>query len=145
VFEEHGIYLQRADLDRINGGRAVRRAFQLRPSGEYLPDGTAVQVGSLYVVDTPGNRRVWDQLANTLPDPNRIEEPLKVDSDAEGRGGDDGADALRYGVATRLGTPKDPTPGEEVRAIRRGLDPLSRTEADDFDELLVKAQRRRVS
>ena len=34
-------------------------------------------------------------------DPNRPEDVLKVDADEEGNGGDDCADALRYGVATK--------------------------------------------
>jgi len=45
------------------------------------------------------------RLIETLPalqhDPNRPEDVLKVDTDEDGVGGDDAADALRYLVATK--------------------------------------------
>ena len=39
---------------------------------------------------------------NRQHDPTRPEDVLKVDSDDDGSGGDDAADALRYLVSTRL-------------------------------------------
>jgi phage terminase large subunit len=48
------------------------------------------------------------RLVETLPalqhDPNRPEDVLKVDADEDGVGGDDGADCLRYMVATKVPT-----------------------------------------
>jgi hypothetical protein len=37
-----------------------------------------------------------------MPDPDYINEPLKVDADDQGRGGDDGENSFRFGVATRV-------------------------------------------
>lgn len=150
VFEDHGIYLLRADLDRVNGGRALRRALQTYPvldeAGEpVLLDGAPMIRSGLYLVDTPGNRRVLDQVAETMPDPDNIEAPLKVDSDAEGRGGDDGVDAFRYGIATRLGTPALPFEETEVGKVRAKLDQSSRREAEAFDRAMQKALKRRTS
>lgn len=98
VFAAHGIYLAKADLDKVNGGRAVNRALKVR-------DGRS----QVYVVRTPGNLRVWDQLGEILPDPNDVRKPAKVDADMNGVGGDDGADMLRYGLATRIGAAVLPT------------------------------------
>lgn len=96
IFGAQGIYLVRADIDRVNGGRALRRALSFKRSA----DGALTEPPALYVVDTPGNRRVLDQLAEIMPDENNVEKPAKVDADSEGRGGDDGADMIRYGVAS---------------------------------------------
>jgi len=56
-------------------------------------------------------------LLETIPslqhDPNRPEDVLKVDSDEDGIGGDDAADALRYLVANR--------PARVIMAKLRGL------------------------
>lgn len=96
VFYESGIWLVKADTDLVNGGRAVRRALSVT-DGSNGP--------GFVMVDTPGNRRVFDQLANTMPDENNVNKPAKVDADAEGRGGDDGADMVRYGLATKVRVP----------------------------------------
>lgn len=99
IFFSQGINLAKADVDRINGGRALRRAL-------HVVNGSP----GFVMVDTPGNRRVFDQLAETMPDENNVNKPAKVDCDAEGRGGDDGADMARYGVATRYQPPTEPAP-----------------------------------
>lgn len=87
VFGEHKIWLTPADDDRVNGGRALRGLLAPHDTGP-----------GFVMIDTPGNRRVFDQLAETMPDPNNVNKPQKVDCDSEGRGGDDGADMVRYGV-----------------------------------------------
>lgn len=99
VFYRYGIWLAKADTDRINGGRALRRALSVNAS---------TKEPALVMIDTPGNRRVFDQLAEIMPDENNVNKPAKADADSEGRGGDDGADMLRYGVATRAPIPKEP-------------------------------------
>lgn len=86
VFNRHNVFIDKANLDRVAGSAAVRRAF--------LSDG-------IRFVDTPGNRRLVSELASLVPDPSKPEAPLKVDADADtGLGGDDGPDCLRYGLAT---------------------------------------------
>jgi hypothetical protein len=132
VFEEHGISLWPADTDRVNGSRAVRRALEVR-------QGRA----GVYLVETPGNLRVFNQLSAMLPDPNNINKPAKIDCDAHGRGGDDGADMFRYAIATRIDAPHDPYLGDEVAEARAKLDQVSRKEAEKVDAFMEKLVRRR--
>jgi hypothetical protein len=87
IFARSKIYLTRADIDKVNGGRAVNRQLKNR---------------RVKIVRTAGNLRGFDQLSEILPDPIDIRKPLKVDADSEGIGGDDFADAFRYGIATRV-------------------------------------------
>lgn len=91
VFHKHKIILTRADIDPVNGGRAVNRAFKVRNGRS-----------SAYLIKTPGNARVFDQLSEILPDENDIRRPRKVDADANGTGGDDGADMVRHGQSSRM-------------------------------------------
>ena len=97
VFAKRGILLTKADIDLINGGRAVNRQLKGRPF-------------RVRIVKTKGNARVFDQLGEILPDENDIRKPAKVDADEHGVGGDDGADALRYGLATRVPAASAPRP-----------------------------------
>jgi hypothetical protein len=96
VFSRAKISLVMADIDKVNGGRAVNRQLKAK---------------RVRIVKTPGNLRVFDQLGEILPDEDDIRKPAKVDADAHGIGGDDGADMFRYGIATRIGAarvPKEP-------------------------------------
>lgn len=93
IFAERALYIIPADTDKVNGGRAVRRA--LAASDPSRRQG-------FYLVDTPTNRRVYAQLCEIIPDPNDVNKPCKVDADADGKGGDDGADMVRYGLATHV-------------------------------------------
>lgn len=100
VFLAAGILLRKADIDKANGGKALRRALAVDGQGRTR----------LYFVDDPKgqNRRVFHQVADIVPDPNDINKPCKVDADADGKGGDDGADMLRYAIATRIGASTEP-------------------------------------
>lgn len=109
VFLKHRILLVRADIDRVNGGRALRRALDFKRDAA---TGILSKVPKLRIVDTPGNRRVIQQLQEIMPDENNVEKPGKIDCDSEGRGGDDGADMLRYGIASKLRTPNRPEESE---------------------------------
>ena len=96
VFNKYGIHLTLADIDKVNGGRAVNRELKN---------------GRVKIVRTPGNLRVYDQLGEIMPDPNDIRKPGKVDADpSTGLGGDDGADMFRYGIATRSKARSAPPP-----------------------------------
>lgn len=92
-FAKQRIMLTRADIDKINGGRAVNRQLKQQ---------------RVRIVKTPGNLRVFDQLGEILPDENDVRKPGKVDADSDGIGGDDGADMFRYGIATRIRAAKAP-------------------------------------
>lgn len=96
VFAKKGILLIRADIDKVNGGRAVNRQLKQK---------------RVRIVRTPGNVRVFDQLGEILPDENDVRKPAKIDADANGVGGDDGADAFRHGVATKV---KAQQPGKAI-------------------------------
>lgn len=101
IFMVAGIGLIPADHDPVNSGRAVNRALRIREDGK----------SGVYLVRTPGNLRVFDQLSEIVPDENDIRKPKKVDADVFGQGGDDGADMFRHGVATHAvayGVPEKP-------------------------------------
>lgn len=104
VFLPYGIRLERADDDKVNGGRAVRRALHV------TVDEKGEATAGVYLCDTPGNRRVFDQLAEIMPDENDVNKPAKVDCDSEGRGGDDGADVFRNGLSTQIPESAEPLP-----------------------------------
>lgn len=106
VFLAHKILLRRADVDRANGGRAVRRAlaFKRGEDGKFVPG----HEPKLFIVRTEGNLRLVRQLLEIMPDPDKVNEPLKVDADSQGRGGDDGADMFRYGIASKRRKVKEP-------------------------------------
>jgi hypothetical protein len=106
VFAKAGIALRPADTDLVNGGRAVRRAMDFKRD----ETGAFTKHSRVYVVDTPGNRRVLAQLAEIMPDEDNVNKPEKVDADSEGRGGDDGADMFRYGIASHPPLAVDTTP-----------------------------------
>lgn len=89
VFDRYGICLGRANIDRGAGAKAVRRLIARRDEGLRLE-----------IVDTPGNRRVIDELAKLVPDPLNLDVPAKRDANERGEHGDDGADVFRYGVAS---------------------------------------------
>lgn len=99
IFADHGLFLVPADTDRVNGGRAVRRA---------LAASDATRQAGVYLIDTPNTRRVFQQLVELVPDPNDVNKPGKVNADQDGRGGDDGADMFRYGLATRVPAAVEP-------------------------------------
>lgn len=90
VFFRKGIRMTKADIDPVNGGRAVNRAFKVREGRS-----------DTYIIKTPGNIRVFDQLCEILPDEDDVRRPRKVNADEHGVGGDDGADAVRHGQSSR--------------------------------------------
>lgn len=130
VFAKQKIFLQKADIDLVNGGRAVNRQLKIK-------HGRA----GVYIVNEPGNLRVFDQLGEIVPSPLDVRKPMKVDADEDGIGGDDGADMFRYGVATRVGatpieddrrTPEDKHPGFDLlkRRLKSRNDTMERDPSD---------------
>lgn len=88
--------LEKANISRVSGLNNVRdyvhwQATQSEP--ERSP--------RFRMFDTEGNRRVLAQLQAMQVDPKKVEDALKVDADQSGRGGDDGYDMVRYGLASR--------------------------------------------
>lgn len=134
IFADCNIALVRADTGLVNGARAVRHALHVR-------DGRP----RLRVVDTPNNLRGLAQLATIKPDPKNAHKPLKVNADSHGNGGDDFADAFRYGLATRMAIPEEPYPGAEVLAARAKLDTISRREDEEWDRMVKRLNKGRRS
>lgn len=93
-FQNHGISLRRANIDRINGAAQVRHhlAWQSLANGQNKP--------RFYIFDTCPLS--FDGLSRALVDPDRPEDVLKVDaSENDPYSGDDAYDMIRYGLMTR--------------------------------------------
>lgn len=88
-YRQHGYHFTHASVDRINGATAI-----------------AERLGNIHAdVSVPVTFRVFNtchRTIATLPamvhDPRRPEDVLKIDADAEGSGGDDCYDMVRYGL-----------------------------------------------
>lgn len=99
-FAKAGIALERATIERINGAQAV-----LERLGNKAAEGRAETPPTLFI--DPDCRRTIATIPRMVGDPRRPEDVRKVDADAEGRGGDDCYDMLRYGV---MDAPAAPAP-----------------------------------
>jgi hypothetical protein len=86
-YGERGYFMTRAHTDRVNGWAAIRDRLG-NPSVGHVP--------TLYLFDTCP--RAAAALKALVHDPKRPEDALKVDVDANGVGGDDSADCVRYGL-----------------------------------------------
>jgi len=98
-----GIYLNPAQMDRINGAGRILAL---------LGDADRGVKNRVYVFDTCA--RLIDCVPTMEHDPNRPEDVLKVDTDEDGIGGDDAYDAWRYGVMEQItprGNQTDPFAG----------------------------------
>lgn len=88
-YAEEGLRLVRANTDRPGGAAEV-----LARLGDVEADPPVSP--RLFVSESC--RRLIECIPSLEHDPHRPEDVLKVDTDEEGRGGDDPYDALRYGV-----------------------------------------------
>src|SRR5262249_51682856 len=90
-YRKCGVQLWQAATDRVTGWSEILRRFG---------DPELRQKPTLQIFDRC--QRLINCLPNLQHDPKRPEDVLKVDADPEtGEGGDDEADALRYGVMHR--------------------------------------------
>ena len=90
-YSDLNIRLKPANTDRVNGWAEILKRLG-DPSAGIRP--------TLFIHSRC--QRLIECLPILQHDPNRPEDVLKVDTDEEGVGGDDPADALRYLVATNL-------------------------------------------
>jgi phage terminase large subunit len=88
-YSDLGISLRPANMDRVNGWAEILKR---------LGDPVAAVPPRLFIHNRCS--RLIDCLPSLQHDPSRPEDVLKVDPDADGAGGDDSADALRYLIAT---------------------------------------------
>jgi hypothetical protein len=97
-FLDYGFIFTQGNTARKSGLNNLRHYTAWR--GLRLDGGNADP--ALRFMDTPGNRRLVDQLGAMIVDEDDMEDVLKVDSDGEtGEGGDDGYDMLRVAMASR--------------------------------------------
>lgn len=91
-FQKHGIHLQKAIVDRIQGANQVRK---------YLAwDGRPNNKPKFFIFDTCPI--TYDCLSRMIVDPDRPEDVLKVDStEGDPMSGDDPYDMVRYGLMSR--------------------------------------------
>jgi phage terminase large subunit len=94
-YAKHGIRMREANTDRVNGWAEVMQRL-----GEPDACGAAGGVKPTLFIHKRCARLV-ESLPSLQHDPYRPEDVLKVDTDEDGVGGDDSADALRYLVATK--------------------------------------------
>ena len=91
-YEDEGIKLSRANIDRINGaGRLLKLLGD--PLAE-KPIQPQIEISDRCV-------RLIECLPQMQHDPHRPEDVLKTDVDEDGNGGDDPYDSARYGVMTK--------------------------------------------
>lgn len=86
-YADHGFFFEKADIDRINGAAALLERLGNRATGQ-PPTFQAWQTCPRAIGGIPA----------MVHDPRRPEDVLKIDADAEGNGGDDAYDMVRYGV-----------------------------------------------
>lgn len=96
-FATHGWKrLEKASISRVSGLNNLRSYLRWKAT-----ETETERVPRFKLFDTDGNRRLLAQVQAMQIDPKNLEDALKVDADAAGKGGDDGYDMVRYGLASR--------------------------------------------
>jgi hypothetical protein len=90
-----------AKISRVSGLNNLRLYLQWQAT-EHTPETSP----RFRMMDTAGNRECFTTLARMQIDPDNIEDALKVDADAGGKGGDDSYDETRYALMSRPFVPK---------------------------------------
>lgn len=112
TFAKRALPLMKANIDRRQGVNVMRNFLAWRRLGPNGGDGEP----HVHFLPTPGNRRLFEQCEQMVPDPLDLEKPLKQDANDEGEGGDDGFDALRYLLSSRpMPSPGAPPPPPPTR------------------------------
>lgn len=146
TMQGQGLKLIKANRDRVNGLDNLRRYAHVEPA-----EGDRPQIGPRFsLMDTEGNRRCLTQLQAMQIDPDNMEDALKVDADAAGRGGDDSYDETRYGLMSRPLQAIAPTHEEEREGVSMGYDydkqrPRVRVTAEEHMSKLIQRARPHVT
>jgi hypothetical protein len=93
------LLLERAIVDRENGAGAIQEGF-----------GNDKHAPTLYIWE--GCTETIKTIPRMVTDPKDAEDVKKINADAQGRGGDDYYDMLRYGVMARPVDPPAVAPGD---------------------------------
>lgn len=111
-FAKHGFHLERATISRIIGARAV---------GERLGNPVCDPPVAPTLLFNPSCRTTFLALSRMVHDPRKTEDVLKVNADAEGRGGDDEYDMVRYAVMAARAPIKIHRPQHKKPNIWKGV------------------------
>lgn len=106
------IILQQANIDRIQGVSQVRSFLAWKGIAEDEKGETIDGKPKFYFFRN--TQPVYEQMVNMIFDDNKPEDVKKLNADAEGRGGDDHYDMVRYGLMSR---PR-PLPQRQVKPGR---------------------------
>lgn len=119
-YSDLGLSLRQANCDRIGGWAEILRRFG-NPERGIKP--------TLFIHERC--QKLIECLPHLQHDPNRPEDVLKVDTDEDGAGGDDAADALRYlvghhvpimrAISLATGLPVGEEPMTQLERTRRFL------------------------
>lgn len=102
VFMKQGMTLAPANIARVHGLNTLRQNLAWRGITQGQDD-----TPRLRFFDTPRVRQLFEQIRTMPTDDKNPEDAAKRDADPDtGKGGDDGYDALRYAVASRVPTPQ---------------------------------------
>lgn len=126
ALEDYGIYLTPANINRVQGLQALKRMLDF----ELAEDGSIAREPHMLFFDNESNRATVRTLENMVPDPENLEDVLKVNSDELGENGDDRYDMVRYYAASRSQSGADDLGPEHVSAW-------------SAEALYVEAERRR--
>lgn len=148
-FQNAQIPMRKADPARISGLKNFRELVAWKKQRRAEVDGAVVWLPGFprYVwVDSPENKRTFEQCQAMVLDPDHPEDVKKVDA-VEGEGGDDDYDQNRYALQSRAQASPEPTaevpedvhPGFDYKRKRRkprGQSPaqLAGEEPEDSDD-----------
>lgn len=130
-FQKHGIRLQKAVIDRVQGATQLRNylAWQDKPNEEVKP--------KFYIFESC--MQAFDCLARMLHDPDHLEDVLKVDAvDGDPDTGDDIYDMIRYGLMSRpaITDPLKPNhPWGSKEWAKEQVDQMEEQAVEHFTEL----------
>ena len=113
-FAAKGIHMLLANISRVSGLENLRAYVNWEAT-----DVTPEREPRFKMFRTDGNQRVLETLQMMQVDPKDLEDALKVDADYAGRGGDDGYDMVRYGLASRPMLAKAPHQEADVKVQDR--------------------------
>lgn len=118
VFNRYGTKMERAAVGKVARAQVLRRLFAA-PEGPLVKDSVRLKI-----LDTLGNRRALGELAALVPAEENPLVPAKRDANEKGQHGDDGADAVSFGLVTPSLEPREPPPLWQVSNIADGKDPI---------------------
>lgn len=122
-FQKSQIPMMKADTARISGLKNFRELIAWKKKRKAQVDGEVVWIPGqprFVWVDSPENRKSFEQCQSMVLDPDHPEDVKKVNA-VEGEGGDDDYDQHRYSLQSRAEASPEPTP-EVPEDVHPGFD-----------------------